>query len=99
MDNPNYSVGNHYYFEMLFNPPGGFDETINISGTVVFNNGEIAVVRISHRFIEFEGVIHDFKETCERFQDFKPDYVPQWDDEYLWIDMAIEGYGGFIPNQ
>lgn len=93
-----YSVGSHYHFEMPFNPPGGFDETVSISGKVVYNNGEIAVVRISHRFIEFEGVIHYFEETCERFPDFKPDYVPQWSDEYLWIDLAVEGFGGLIPN-
>lgn len=93
-----YPVGSPFHFEMLFNPEEGFEETIDIDGKVVYNDGDYAIVKITRRYIEFDGVIHYFEETCESFPAFKPDYVPKYPDEYLWIDLSRDGFISFIPN-
>ena len=93
-----YDVGDPFHFEMEFNPIENWSETISLRGTVVYNNREFAIVKISFRYIEFEGVVHFYDETHERFPDFEDNQAGAL-DEYLWIDTAVEGFGGFIPNE
>ena len=102
MDNNTYLVGSPFHFEMemdidpelnqivrLLN--GGKPDLISVDGTVVFNQKELAVVKVSSRFLEFDGVVHSLAETQARFPGFKPSYVPDQLDEYLWIDTSVEG--------
>ena len=109
MDNNTYLVGSPFHFEMemdvdpelnqivrLLN--GGKPDLISVDGTVVFNQEEFAVVKVSSRFLEFDGVVHSLAETQARFPGFKPSYVPDQLDEYIWIDSSVEGFNGFIPN-
>lgn len=93
-----YIVGDPFSYEMEFNPMENWNDTISIKGTVVYYNGEFAIVKISFRYIEFEGVVHDYDETHERFPDFEDDQADA-SGEYLWIDTAVEGFDGFIPNE
>ena len=108
MDNK-YTVGSPFHFDMEMDVDpelnqiirqlnGGKQDLISINGTVVFNQEEIAVVKVSFRYLEFDGVVHSLEETQARFPDFEPSYVPTRFDEYLWIDTSIEGFDGFIPN-
>lgn len=92
-----YTVGNPFYFEMEFNPLENWSETISIKGTVVYNEGEFAIVKISFRYLEFDGVVHSYEETRERFPDFEDGQTNPL-DEYLWIQTSVEGFNGFIPN-
>lgn len=96
---PKYNVGSPYYFEYTIDPGGALENTISIKGRVVYNDGDYAVVKISSRDIEFEGMVHYLDETLDRFPDFNPDYVPDNEhDEYAWISMSQEGLRVFILN-
>ena len=108
MDNK-YTVGLPFHFEMEMdvNPEltrivrhlnGGKPDLISIYGTVVFCQEKFAVVKISFRYLEFDGVVHSLKETQARFPSFEPSSTPTRFDEYLWIDTSVEGFDGFIPN-
>ena len=96
---PKYKVGSPYYFEYTLDPGGSFENTISLKGRVVYNDGDYAVVKISSRDIEFEGMVHSLDETLDRFPDFNPDYVPDNEhDEYAWLSMSQEGLRVFILN-
>ena len=93
-----YIVGDPFSYEMDFNPMENWNDTISIKGTVVYYDGEFAIVKISSRSIEFEGFAHYYDETHEYFPDFEDNQADNL-DEYLWINTAIEGFGGFILNE
>lgn len=90
--NQNYTVGSPFRFERNINPA---DEYFSISGTVVYNNGEIAVVRIPFSSELADEMVYSLEETRSHFPDFEPETIPGL-FQFLWIDIST---GGFIINE
>ena len=94
----NYAIGSPFLFEMEMTPFEGWSETISIRGTVVYNDGVLAVVKVSQRNGEFDGVVHSLEETRNRFPGFDDILKPGELNDYLWVQTDVEGFDGFIPN-